>query len=210
MTKASKAIDEGTRKRAARFKALLAEIAQMQGYASPDDLAGYDRERLHLTATLMMQREQVTADLLSGKAVAPDAVVKLSEAITTAMPAKVQKPMVLQIEFVGEPSAVEAALHERIDELEKQLAKARALPVVERGVVDQRADEQTRVRPSQSQPEPCHDSAAEAIPGMGMLVEANRAWSSSPYGPVDTFDAAGRRLDADGLPQSRRIDRDGA
>jgi hypothetical protein len=42
------------------------------------------------------------------------------------------------------------------------------------------------------------------------LAEANRALSGSPYLPVDTFDANGRRLDADGLPQSRRMDRDGA
>src|SRR6516165_3132584 len=46
----------------------------------------------------------------------------------------------LEIEFVGEPSVVEKALHERIDELERDLAKARGGAVVERGVSEQPAD----------------------------------------------------------------------
>jgi hypothetical protein len=63
----------------------------------------------------------------------------------------------LEIEFVGEPDAVERALRERIDELERDLVRARDLPVIERGVSDQRAAEQQRVRPSQSQGEPFYE-----------------------------------------------------
>jgi hypothetical protein len=118
----------------------------------------------------------------------------------------------LEIEFVGEPSVVEKALHERIDELEQQLAKARGGAVVERGVSSQPADEMTHQRPRQGQRGPSYEPTnvvplrqPEQSPqsyAWSLLAEANTPRSGyapgishgSEYLPPDRFDETGKRI----------------
>jgi hypothetical protein len=120
----------------------------------------------------------------------------------------------LNVRFVSSPMRpTEERLRNEIAELQRQLEQARAnagIPLVERGVSNHSAEEITRVGPSYSQQTACGEPsnvvpfAHEAIPGMSKLVECNRAFSNSPYLPVDRFDSSGRRLDENGLPASRK------
>jgi hypothetical protein len=95
----------------------------------------------------------------------------------------------LQAENAKLRSEVEP-LRAEIADLQKQMSQLRA----SMGVPQTKRAGQPVEQPAPSPPLPpnvvsfAEHSAAEAIPGMGMLVEANRAWSGSPYVPIDPDD----------------------
>jgi hypothetical protein len=144
--------------------------------------------------------------LLAGHQVGTDELLRVSDGIASILPKP--PPPALEIRFAdGDPATggrnEEMRLQDEIKELQRKLREAL-----------QKVPKPTEMYPGPSQ---SHGGAS----GMGNVVPFNAGgsdWSAlamansprGPYLPPDKFDEHGRRVDAAGLPASRRIDRDGA
>jgi hypothetical protein len=219
--------------RAARLHEIRAELQQVLNYTD-EQVIGAVKERIALAAALRLQHEIEMARMLQGLPVATDALVKLTESIASILPKPASPPMVVTLVNCWDAalrSAIDAAAPG--DKARTALEGALSRLTVAEAELKQAKDaataaerELTRVR-AQTAPAPESASAprrAAAAAGADNVVplgsgSSGTDWSAlgmavspqGPYLPPDKFDASGRRLDADGLPASRRQEpKDGA
>jgi hypothetical protein len=222
--------------RATRLAELQDQVAKDAGYSGIAGMTGADRQRAEQAALLKLQHECCAAKLVSGGELVTSELIALNAAISEMLPAKT--PQALEFIFTdGYSHELQRAINacapddvaktalamanDRILELEaRNKSLGEQVEQLRRRVSEQPADEPTHQRPSQRQRGASPEPSANVVPmrspvdpqssAWAALAEANRHLSSSPYMPVDRFDASGRRLDERGLPASRRMDRDGA
>jgi hypothetical protein len=95
----SKAAEE-TKTRSARLKVIRAEMAKAAGYDGelPDDV----RERVYLASAMKLQYEVLTAQLLDGRMVDADMMLRLSQGVAAILPPPKSEPLV--VDFLGPES----------------------------------------------------------------------------------------------------------
>jgi hypothetical protein len=208
------------------------EIAKAGGHTSIEDMGvGADRQRAEQAALLRLQHEVVAAKLVSGGSLATNELIQLSAAITATLPPAVVKPMeVILVDGVSHElkRAIDAAGPDDVARVALEMANDRivTLETENKGMVEKidRLEREQRclVEASQPRQDPAPlvrrgdnvvpISSASSTGGFDWVaLSAMNSGASGPYLPPDPVDPkTGRRLDADGLPASRRKDGDAA
>jgi hypothetical protein len=212
---------------------LQGEVAKDAGYASIADMVGGDRQRAEQVALLKLQHEVCAARLVAGGELVTNELIALNDAIARTLPAATARPLTIPDIVLVDGFSFElkraidackdgddigrvalAMANDRIAELEAEnKAQAKVIEDYEK----ERQRQEHLLSPRQDPAQPVRRAVGgsdNVLPFSSGTDWSGLAMANSPtsgYLPPDKFDPAGRRLDQDGLPASRRKDReDGA
>jgi hypothetical protein len=143
-----------------------------------------------------------------------EALTSLLERIDGKAPLSAETTAVV----IAELQAENAKLRSKVEPLQKQVSGlTEQIQQLRRGSSEQGEAEITRHGPPVSHGEVLPPAPTRALPrpvehadAYATLAALNAGFNPSPYVEPDRFDKFGRRLDEHGLPQSRRMDCDGA